>query len=560
MTTRSNSTADHLASFDFPRLRLRETFGDNPSNLLVRGDNLLTMEAIAGAFEGRIDLIYVDPPFDVGVDFHMDYALSDKLDPTPVKVEVVAYRDRWGEGDQSYLSQMRSRLALMSRLLSERGALWVHCDYRVNHQLRVMLDDLFGQPCVNEIVWAYGAGGNPSNSFPHKHDYLLVYSRSGKILINKDEPIMRVPYDQSTLVTHYRATDTAGRRFRKQVKNGKAYITYADEGKLVTDVWSDIGGQTATSPIQPESTGFASQKPERLLERIIAGTTRPDYLVADFFCGSGTTGVVASRLGRRWIMADFGHQAIHTTRKRLLVQHTPFVLADLGSAEPLERHRAAGSDQVDPLEKIVREAFETAGGGRHRDAMIHVAAPDHEVNRDYLTSLAEVGHRGRIFVLAWQFAEDVSEAVARGSITPVIIPRSLLEIGSPVPAVWQSLPELKADVTVADENNQRLLKVAVRAYDPRIVALNLKNADEILEHAETNALAFIDLLALDFNPDPRAPFGYAAVQTRSRRDKRVLTDLVASGNRVAAGDSVRVRTIDIFGTETTICCRVNQGH
>ena len=129
---------------------------------------------------------------------------------------------------------------------------------------------------------------------------------------------MRVPYDESTLMTHYKKIDANGRRYRVQTVNGKDYKTYADEGKMVTDVWTDIGAQNATSPISKESTGYPTQKPEMLLERIINSSSNPGDIVADFFCGSGTTLSVAEKLGRKWIGSDLGKFAIHTSRKRMI--------------------------------------------------------------------------------------------------------------------------------------------------------------------------------------------------------------------------------------------------
>lgn len=129
---------------------------------------------------------------------------------------------------------------------------------------------------------------------------------------------MRVPYDESTLQTHYKKVDEDGRRFRVQTVNGREYKTYADEGKLVTDVWTDVGAQNATSPISGEYTGYPTQKAEKLLERIIYSSTKEGDLIADFFCGSGTTLAVAEKLGRKWIGSDLGKFGIHTTRKRLI--------------------------------------------------------------------------------------------------------------------------------------------------------------------------------------------------------------------------------------------------
>src|SRR5690606_1133852 len=145
----------------------------------------------------------------------------------------------------------------------DTGSIYVHLDWHVGHYVKLVLDEIVGkEKFVNEIVWSYGAGGNPQNFFPRKHDVLLSYKKSESSYFNTSGIIMRVPYDKSTLDMHFKQVDADGRRFRRQVVNGREYITYEDQGKLVTDVWSDVGAQNATSPISPEFTGYSTQKPE----------------------------------------------------------------------------------------------------------------------------------------------------------------------------------------------------------------------------------------------------------------------------------------------------------
>ena len=249
----------------------------------------------------------------------------------------------------------------MHNLLAEDGSIYVHCDWRVNSYMRLVLDEVFGKSNhLNEISYAYGAGGNPVNFFPRKHDTILWYSKELNHIFKKEGAIMRTPYDQSTLDTHYRNTDESGRKYRKQTVNNIEYVTYADEGKLVTDVWTDIGAQNATSPISKEYTGYPTQKPEKLLGRIIHSSTNEGDLVADFFCGSGTTAAVAEKLGRRWICSDLGKFAIHTTRKRLIgVQrqlkaddknYRAFALLNLGKYER-QYFATVANPRLSPLEQ-----------------------------------------------------------------------------------------------------------------------------------------------------------------------------------------------------------------
>ena len=297
------------------------------TNKLIWGDNKLILSSLKNGpmreeieRQGGIKLIYIDPPFDVGADFSIDIEVGDEtFTKKPNILEEIAYRDTWGQGADSFIAMIWERLVLMKDLLSEDGGIYVHCDYRVSGYLRLVLDELFGKAFfLNQITYAYGAGGNPTSFFPRKHDDIFYYSKNGETPFNKNGEIMRTPYDQSTLDTHYKKFDEDGRRYRIQTVNGKQYRTYADDGKLVTDVWTDIGAQNATSPISKEYTGYPTQKPEYLIKRCIHASTKIGDIICDFFVGSGTAAAVAENLGRKWIAADLGKFAIHITRKRMI--------------------------------------------------------------------------------------------------------------------------------------------------------------------------------------------------------------------------------------------------
>lgn len=297
------------------------------TNKLIWGDNKLILSSLKSGplreeieKQGGLKLIYIDPPFDVGADFSMDIEIGDNtFTKRPNVLEELAYRDTWGKGADSFIAMIYERLVLMRDLLAEDGSIFVHCDYRVSGFIRLVLDDIFSRDrFLNEVCWSYGAGGNPKSFFPRKHDTIFWFAKGSANQFSKEGGIMRVPYDESTLETHYKNIDESGRRYRVQTVNGRQYKTFADDGKLVTDVWTDIGAQNATSPISKESTGYPTQKPERLLERVIHAASNEGDLIADFFCGSGTTAAVAEKLGRKWIASDLGKFGIHTTRKRMI--------------------------------------------------------------------------------------------------------------------------------------------------------------------------------------------------------------------------------------------------
>lgn len=301
--------------------QLRERYGEETDgwiNKIFWGDNLQVMSHLLKEYRGKIDLIYIDPPFDSKADYKKKIKLKGQtVENDQSTFEEKQYGDIWTNDE--YLQFMYERLIVCRELLSDTGSIYLHCDWHKAAHLRLVLDEIFGvDSFMNEIVWTYGAGGNPKSFFPRKHDSIFWFKKGASAVFNTDNSIMRVPYDQSTLDMHFKNIDANGRRYRKQTVNGRDYITYEDEGKLVTDTWTDVGAQNATSPISPEFTGYATQKPEKLLQRIIFASSNPGDIVFDCFMGSGTTQAVAMKLGRRFIGADINLGAIQTTTKRLL--------------------------------------------------------------------------------------------------------------------------------------------------------------------------------------------------------------------------------------------------
>ncbi len=297
------------------------------TNKLIWGDNKLILSSLKNGpmreeieKQGGLKLIYIDPPFDVGADFSMDIEIGDggdTLTKRPNILEEIAYRDTWGKGADSFISMIYERLILMRDLLADDGMVFVHCDWRLSGHIRIAIDEVMGSDCfVNEIVVRKDAGQRVSTHFPRKHDTIFAYSRlPDKFYFNDKGEYLRTPYSETAAKMHFTNTDNDGRRYR-QYPSGKRF--YLDEGKLVDDVWTDISGQEANSPLMPQYTGYPTQKPESIIGRIIQACSRPGDLLADFFAGSGTTAAVAEKLGRKWIAADLGKFAIHTTRKRMI--------------------------------------------------------------------------------------------------------------------------------------------------------------------------------------------------------------------------------------------------
>ena len=300
---RKERNADEELSFD-----RRGSQKTGWTNKLVWGDNKLILSALRGGplrreieESGGLKLIYIDPPFDVGADFSMDVSIGDlKFHKEANVLEQIAYRDTWGRGSDSFISMMYERLILMRDLLASEGTIYVHCDWRVNSFIRLVLDEVFGRDRHrNEIVWCYKSGGAGSSVFAKKHDTILCYGRTEVSTFNvqKEKSYMKPWSGKNPAQTYYE--DKFGTYTLVNTK----------------DWWQDIG-MLSTDAF--ERVDYPTQKPEPLLDRIIKASSNEGDLVADFFCGSGTTAAVAEKLGRKWIATDLGKFAIHTTRKRLI--------------------------------------------------------------------------------------------------------------------------------------------------------------------------------------------------------------------------------------------------
>lgn len=265
---------------------------------LYRGDNAQLMKALLPTLKGKIDLIYIDPPFRTGRDFSTSEKLK-KGTQSNNQSKVVAYSDKFLQGQQTYWQFMWERLQLMYELLSSKGSLYLHCDYRTSAPLKMMLCELFGaENYINEIIWSYRTGGNCKDiGFARKHDTIHFVTK------NKGKSRWNALKDKSYLSHKYGFKNVTLREDEHGIYN------------LVTmrDVW-DI---PALRGNQPERENYPTQKPEALLERIISASTKPGDLVADFFCGSGTTGVVAKKLGRKWLMTDRSSIAIEVSSSRI---------------------------------------------------------------------------------------------------------------------------------------------------------------------------------------------------------------------------------------------------
>jgi len=339
------------------------------TNKLIWGDNKLILSSLKNGplreeieKQGGLKLIYIDPPFDVGADFSMDIEIgNDTFTKKPNILEEIAYRDTWGKGADSFIAMIYERLVLMRDLLAEDGSIYVHCDWRVNSHIRLVMDEIFGNNnFINEISWRRANSKTPSNKIAVIHDTILFYAKSNNYIFNNQYHEYKEGYVESrypyrdedgrmyTLQAMYGKGSGPSRKFGDKVispppgshwrwtqerideairnkiivfpKDGEGKPRFKDyldtkQGIPLQTIWNDIPDVNSQAK---ERAGYPTQKPEALLERIIKASSNENDLVADFFCGSGTMAAVAEKLGRKWIVSDLGKFAIHTTRKRLI--------------------------------------------------------------------------------------------------------------------------------------------------------------------------------------------------------------------------------------------------
>lgn len=294
----------------------------SPVNHLYHGDNLAIMAALLPDYEGCIQLIYADPPFFTNRHFSARIGRGEDSRKPQEWLLTEGYADHWDSLDD-YLQFLYVRLALMYRLLAPGGTLYLHLDWHADAYARLLLDEIFGaEYFLNEIIWAYHGPSPIRSAFNRKHDTILVYTKGPAYTFNADA--VRVPYDETTVKT-----------FAASRKAGFGKIPDLQRGKVPEDWWYF----PVVARLHNERTGYPTQKPEALLERILLASSNPGDLVADFFCGSGTTPLVAARHGRRFLAVDGSFRALHTARARLVREKkVPF---GFWHTHPLPEVRAA---------------------------------------------------------------------------------------------------------------------------------------------------------------------------------------------------------------------------
>ena len=565
--TREAKKAEGLTLFDvWDGANEGATFEDGWRNKLIWGDNALAMSSLLTNYVGKVDLIYIDPPFDVGADFSVTVEIGDEeVVKHPSTLEEVAYRDTWGRGTESYLGMMMSRLRLMSELLSPTGSLYVHCDWRMSSRIRLLLDEVFGaERFVNEIAWCYSNSGRSQSFFPRKHDTIFIYAKTDKF---KFYPV-KIPVQEHIKDQFPLFDDEVGKYYRLASRgDAGVYKEYAE--KMVEDWWIDINGIGGRN--QTERLGYPTQKPEALLERTILASTDPGDLVADFFCGSGTTLAAAEKLGRRWIGADLGRFSIHTTRKRLLEieKCKPFEVLNLGSYERQFWSTANfgkdldGDGQINLLEYIafilrLYGAEPLTGSshlhGRKGDAYIYVGAVSNPV------TIAEIEQAvnecksmkgSTVHVLGWEWEMGLHDPIVgeakRLGVKLVLsqIPREVMEAEAVRKGQIKFFELAHLEVDLEQKSNGEVVCTLNDFSTPNTDFVPEEVREKIKKWSD-----YVDYWAVDWDFQ-NDTFNHGFVTYRTRQDRTLQLKSDPHKYSKAGTYKVMIKAIDIFGNDTS---------
>lgn len=514
-------------------------------NRLCYGDNLLVMQALLCGdsatglppMRGMIDLIYIDPPYDSKADYRTNITLPNgNVEQKPTVLEQFAYSDMWKEGTVSYLKAMYPRLALMKELLSEQGSIYVHLDWHVGHYVKLLMDEIFGKENFrNEIIWHYsGWNKKLKNSFEKRHDIILFYSLdNGGLKFNSffEKWKSADEYAKKRKQKIETETETGKKYVLSDAGNGKRIKRYLDdalkEGVVVDDVW-DLDKINNSSL---EGLGYATQKPEALLERIIKASSNENSIVADFFGGSGTTAAVAEKLGRRWITSDLGKPACMIMRKRLVDNEAkPFLFQSVGDYQREIFASSREFKRIGDLARVVLNLFgalpfpddgapANLGQLKESRTLVYADSPNKITTAGTLKKALALrqsfmGGWRKVIVLGWQFSFDIGRAlrdIDRSELEVLVIPPDLMDmlkskkvnLLDPSKIRFASLQYLTIKppvVAPAAKSGEQEITVALDNYvllSPDTLPLDAKNKEKIQEIVANNPLDLIEYWSID---------------------------------------------------------------
>ncbi|MDD2712959.1 MAG: site-specific DNA-methyltransferase [Simplicispira sp.] len=624
------------------------------ANRLIYGDNLLAMAALLAGDEdtpslrGKVDLIYIDPPFDSKADYRTKVTLPGvELEQKPTVIEQFAYSDTWSDGTASYLAMITPRLILMRELLADTGSIYVHLDWHVGHYVKLVLDEVYGKDNFrNEIIWkrtaSHSDSGQGAEHLGRQHDVIYWYAKTDNALVN---PIYE-PYSQEYIDSAYKHIEPgSGRRYQLDNTSGPGgsqkgnpyyefkgvakYWRYSqeriyrlfNEGRLVQSktgsdwrykryldempgvplqsLWLDI------APLQSQSgerTDYATQKPARLLERILSISTKENSIVADFNGGSGTTAAAAEKLGRRWITTDLGKPACMIMRKRLIdLEAKPFLYQAIGDYQVEAAKAMLGRDfRIGDLSQIVlslygalplppeanpqRNLGQIAGvefnGRRGSKTLVLADSPNKLTGTATLKkAIAQrdnlLGGWDRVVVLGWNFEPSIGETITAlndDRLEVLVIPPDLMDKLKKRGGVeklrgqvrFSSLQYLTLHpVTRTVRSGEEALTVRLKNYvllSPEAINLDDANRAKLQAVANAEPLALIEYWAVDPDYDGkvfRSVWQDYRGNTANDADAlRVVTQATLSVPAHSGPRRVCVRVVDVFGFEAEVVAMV----
>jgi adenine-specific DNA-methyltransferase len=533
--------------------------GAGAPNQLVWGDNKLVMGSLLKDHAGKIDLIYVDPPFATDADFTYDVKVGpQKFAKQPSVLEETAYRDTWGHGADSFLSMIYSRVLLMHELLAEGGSFYIHLDSREVHYVKVVCDEVFGREnFMREIVWRIGwISGYKAKAanWARNHETILFYVKDrenftfNKKYIEHDAEYQRGAYGSEEMG-------------ELQVLDDDGTDVSATTGKPMDDVWVNLPSIQIMSFSQ-EKTGYPTQKNTNLIRRIVESSSNPGDLVADFFCGAGSTLVAAEELGRRWLGCDLGRFAIHTTRKRLLdiPDCKPFEIRNLGAYERQRWQRESGNGQLtgyldtilafykaEPVEGFANLHGQKAG------RMVHIGATDAPVTIDELEEVMdEMADNGieSCDVLGWEWEMGLHDTIGetarrRGlDLRPLQIPREIIEPGVRAAGAVRFFELAHVDLDV--KRSKREVSVVLKDFAiPSEELIPPQVRDRIESWSD-----LIDYWSVDFDYTDDT-FHNQWQAYRTREEPKLARESDPHEYEEPGRHTIVVKIIDIFGNDTT---------
>jgi len=582
-------------------------------NRLIWGDNLLSMQALlAQGYEGKINLIYIDPPFDSKADYSHKMTIADNPPQSPFAkgglnnipplekggkggfeftkepsvIERLAYKDTWAGGTDSYLDMLYPRLQLMKRLLAEDGSIYVHLDWHVGHYMKVMMDEIFGKENFrNEIIWRYRRWPSKSNIFQRMHDSIYLYTKN-----DEEKYTWNQMYEElsESSIRQWKGKVRVDRTSEKGTRFSET-LDKESPGVQMSDVWEI---SQITAPFS-EYIGFNTQKPEALLERIIKASSNEGDLVADFFCGSGTTLAVAEKLNRRWIGCELGKVGIQVTRARLVDQQAKlFLIENIGNYQREMIYLTGG--RIWEMQQLILKLY----GATPRDKMsglgirkaedgieelVYVGYPDRPVTAGKAEELAlqaqKLDGRGykKLIILGWDYeynfhqALESREKALKDKFKVEIISRDI------PPDIYDYLKKAKTDediealsdkVTfyerpylkmhepkIKDLKNGKLeITLSIKRYVLMDIPLSqsTKKGQEdyaaLMKIAKDNFSVLIDYWAVDWDYDGFTfKSQWQAFRGNGKKAKTVITE--AKEILDIKKHTIAVRVVDIFGND-----------